>query len=488
MKIFHVKVETSIMIPSRFKVIFDVTKKEIFEHFKTMRLIVISIIFIIVFFIIMYVGHHLVGGDVPVYKRGANEALSVLLAFSSLFPPILAVALGYDTIVGERTRRSLHLVLSKPVDRSSIYIGKFLGVFLSISFIYVVVCTIGYLVVIGASGKVPSSMDVGRAYAAIGILLLSVACWILFVMLFSTSFKTITSTLIFSVIFWLFIMNLASNIGLIYYLVTLETGDETVAIDILNIGESEGSETTSIMFWAHNVGVPVLDIKYEVFYENTNLVEPVRGSSIFAMFSFYQLNPGNYSWRAYQYDSESDSTDKIGEGSFYFGSGFNPFMQLTSFDNDGYYDDVLLLVGSVTFEEGQGYDLTVKNIENDAHIITRTDFSGPYFIQNLSEGDYEIEIKKNNTVLFKNKVHSFGKEEAQGGFLVVSDDELEFPDYVKVTFAMNPDNAASVSYGVLTGSDSTGIISLEEGLTALLIEFFALIFLGLLIFSRIELL
>jgi ABC-2 type transport system permease protein len=477
------------MIPNRFKIIFDVTKKEVFEHFKTMRLIVISIIFAIVFFIIMFVGHHIIGGDVPVYKRGANDALGVLLAFSSLFPPILAVALGYDTIVGERTRRSLHLLLSKPVDRSSIYIGKFLGVFLSISFIYVVVCTIGYLVVIGASGKVPSSVDVGRAYAAIGILLLSVACWILFVMLFSTSFKTITSTLIFSVIFWLFIMNLASNIGLIYYLVTLDTGDETVAIDILNIGESENAETTSIMFWAHNVGVPALDVDYEVFNENGNLIEPFRGSSIFAMFTFYQLDHGNYSWKAYQFDQESDSTKKVGEGSFYFGPGFNPFMQLTSFDNDGYYDDVLLLVGSVTFEENKGYDLTIRNIEDDVHIITETDFSGPYFIQNLSEGDYEIEIKKNGTTVFKNTVHSFGTEQAEGGFLVVNDDdELEFPDYVKITFAMNPDNAASVSYGVLSGSDGSGIISLEEGLMALFIELIFLFLLGLLIFSRIELL
>ena len=122
------------MIPNRFKIIYDVTRKEIFEHFKTKRLIVISIIFAIVFLIVAVFGRYLVGGggDEPAYEAGPNEVLILMLAFTGLFPPILAIALSYDTIVGERTRKSLHLIVSKPVDRSSIFIGKFLGAFLSI--------------------------------------------------------------------------------------------------------------------------------------------------------------------------------------------------------------------------------------------------------------------------------------------------------------------------------------------------------------------
>ena len=41
------------MIPNRFKIIYDVTRKELLEHFKTLRLLVISVVFIIVFFIFM---------------------------------------------------------------------------------------------------------------------------------------------------------------------------------------------------------------------------------------------------------------------------------------------------------------------------------------------------------------------------------------------------------------------------------------------------
>jgi ABC-type transport system involved in multi-copper enzyme maturation permease subunit len=479
------------MIPNRLKVIFEVIKKEMYEHFKTKRLIIISLIYAIVFFIVMFVGHYLIGGDVPVYKRGANEALGVLLAFSSLFPPILAIALSYDTIVGERTRKSLHLVLSKPVDRTSIYLGKFLAAFLSISLVYLSVSTLGYLVVVGASGKIPASIEVGRAYAAIGILLLSAACWILFVMLFSTSFKTVTSTLIFSVLFWLFIMNLASNMGLIYFYMSQDSED-ILTVDILNVGEQGGSDSTNIMFLAQSYGVPDLGIEYELYDESENLIKPMETGDFLSItpLSFYQIGPGNYTWKAMKMNTETDSFETIRSGSFYFGSGFSPFIQLTSFNNDSLYDDVLLLVGDVTFEKNAGYDLTVRSVEDNNYVVTETDYSGPYFITNLSEGDYEVEISKNGTSLFKNTIHSFGDTEGGGGFIVINEDEeLEFPDYVKITFAMNPDNAAIVSYTVLEGGDtSLGILTLEEGLAALCIEAFILLLMGLFIFSKIELL
>ena len=165
------------MIPNRFKVIYEVTRKEILEHFKTKRLLYISIIFAAVFLIVAVFGKYLIGGggdDEPTYEAGANEVLILMLAFTYLFPAILAIALGYDTIVGERTRRSLHLILSKPVDRSSIFIGKFLGAYLSIMFVYLIVGTVGYIVVIALSGDVPTINQVGLAYAAMGVVLLSV--------------------------------------------------------------------------------------------------------------------------------------------------------------------------------------------------------------------------------------------------------------------------------------------------------------------------
>lgn len=50
-----------------------------------------------------------------------------LVTLSSLFVPLVALALGYDAIVGERERNTLGLLLSLPASRSEIVIAKFLG-------------------------------------------------------------------------------------------------------------------------------------------------------------------------------------------------------------------------------------------------------------------------------------------------------------------------------------------------------------------------
>ncbi len=482
------------MIPNRVQTIFDVTRKEISEHFKTKRLLVISIIFAAVMLIISIYGGYLVGGgdtDEPTYEGGANQVLALTLAFSTYFPPILAIALGYDTIVGERTRRSLHLVLSKPVDRSSVYLGKFLGAFLSIAMVYLVVGTVGYVIVIGLSGQVPSLTEVGRAYGAMGVILFSAACWVLFVMLFSTSFKTVTSTIIFSVMFWLFILNIASQAGYIYFSISQASSDETIAVDIINLGGQVDENSTTIMFWAHNFGTPSFSVEYELRDEAGKFIEPVRGSSIFSLFKMYPINYGNYSWKALQIDSQNEKMEEIANGDFYFGPEFFPYVQLSSFDNDSLYNDVILTMGQTSFDSNIGFDLTVTSMEDDSIVESITNYTGVYLLKNLAQGDFQITIKRDNFIVFDTIVHSFGKEEPAGQmFLVNSDDVDEYPAYVKITWSMNPDRTAMVYLDVITGEDgaSGGIISVQEGLIALSIECIGILLLGLFIFSRIELL
>jgi len=476
------------MIPNRFKIIYEVTRKELFEHFKTMRLLVISIIFVTVFFIIMGLGHYIVGGDVPVYERGANEALGVLLAFASLFPPIIAIVLAYDVIVGERTRRSLHLVLSKPVDRSSIFTGKFLGAFLSISIVYLIVCTVGYIVVIIFSGKVPNLNEVGRAYGAIGIILFSAACWVLFVMLFSTSFKTVTSTIVFSVMFWLFILNLLSQSGLIYYMFTQETGDETITVDLL-VSQAEGQEAlggTSVIFMAHNYGVPALNVEYDVRSENGS---EVQGNKLFSLLTFYLLPSGNYTWTAEAPEEDTKNMETIAKGSFYIGHEFVPYVSIVPFmeDNDDYYNDVVLLLGTGV-DSNFTFDLQVTSLEDNKVVHQELDYNGQYFLKDLEKGDYRLTVSNENMTYMNTTIHSYGSEASSSQMYYVLNDDVEFPGYVKLTYALNPDNAATISYEILSDSGNSGVLTIGEGILALCLIFLILFCLGLLIFSRIELL
>ena len=202
--------------------IYNIAKKEFYMNLKTKRLLIIGIIFGVVFISASTYGGILLGGnpDEPLYKQGPNTVLEMVLSITSIFPAILAIALSYDSIVGERVKKSIYLLLSKPISRNEIFCGKFLGAFSSIAAVYVAVLSIGYICIIGVSGILPSAGDVLKACGASGLILICIACWIALAMFFSTSFKTTTSCLIVSIVMWLFIIPIVSQIGVIYYAVT----------------------------------------------------------------------------------------------------------------------------------------------------------------------------------------------------------------------------------------------------------------------------
>ncbi len=69
-------------------------------------------------------------GSAPTGNVGVNQLDVVIVSLSSLaifLLPLIALLLSHDAIVGESERGTLILLLSYPVGRSEIVIGKFLG-------------------------------------------------------------------------------------------------------------------------------------------------------------------------------------------------------------------------------------------------------------------------------------------------------------------------------------------------------------------------
>jgi ABC-type transport system involved in multi-copper enzyme maturation permease subunit len=489
------------MIPNSFKVIFEVTRKELLEHFKTMRLLVIAIIFTIVFLIVAVYGNYLAGGaggDEPAYEEGPNTVLVMMLAISTFFPPILAIALSYDSIVGERTRRSLHLLLSKPVDRWAIYVGKFLSSFLSIVIIYLVVGTVGYLLVIGLSGQIPSIEQVGNAYAAIGIILFSSACWVLFIMLFSTTFKTVTTTIIFSVLFWLFILSLIAQSGWIYYMATRETEEDPISIDINTFATKElGINYTTFTFTPRGFTLKILELDYAVMYLNDTAIEPIQLTEgrIESISPTYLLKPGEYKWTVKDLASTGNSAETVASGHFRLDEDFIPGINLMSSEGDAgktYYNSFFITLNTLNPDSEKSVDVFIRSSENFEIIKEELNYTGDWLqFDKLDKGDYWIEVIKNGTSYLNSTIHSYGDEEQQQqiNIFAMFDEDEDLPDYVKYTSALNPDNCANVYIEILTGESPPNVyLSIPEAIIALSIMFVFLFILGMLVFSRIELL
>ncbi|MEM1513680.1 MAG: ABC transporter permease subunit [Candidatus Thermoplasmatota archaeon] len=99
--------------------ILAIAKKEFMDNWRNKWIIAISAIFLILTLVISY------------FTKGEWQNLSATIAsmmsFVEILIPILGLMLGYATIAGEKERGSLAILLSYPVKRWEVLIGKFLG-------------------------------------------------------------------------------------------------------------------------------------------------------------------------------------------------------------------------------------------------------------------------------------------------------------------------------------------------------------------------
>ncbi len=65
--------------------------------------------------------------DIGVGFKGFESTVLGMVSITSILLPIIAIMLGYGTIIGERENGSLSVVLSCPVSREDVVIGKFIG-------------------------------------------------------------------------------------------------------------------------------------------------------------------------------------------------------------------------------------------------------------------------------------------------------------------------------------------------------------------------
>ncbi len=248
--------------------ILAIAKKEFMDNWRNKWIIALSAIFLILTLVISY------------FSKGEWQDVSAtigdMMIFVEFLIPILGLMLGYATIVGEKERGSLAIVLSCPVRRWEVLLGKFLGLSCVIaSSIFIGFGVAGIIIGINVKGVkwleyfsfIASSILLGIVYVAISIML-------------SSLFKKRTTamggaifTFFFSMIwgiilFGLFLITYKSNPGQIlnngftapnwfYFLSALNPVDAFESLVYLNVTPSRKI-------------IPI-KINYPSFYNNTFL-------------------------------------------------------------------------------------------------------------------------------------------------------------------------------------------------------------------------
>ncbi len=102
--------------------IFTISKKELMDNIRNKWIIILTIIFTSLTLVVSYFGSIFSNGwqDLGITIQGMISLVSLLI-------PIIALMLGYSAINGEIEKGSMNSLLSLPVNRLEILLGKFLG-------------------------------------------------------------------------------------------------------------------------------------------------------------------------------------------------------------------------------------------------------------------------------------------------------------------------------------------------------------------------
>lgn len=186
--------------------------KELADHLSSTRMMVLTL-FVIVFGAFPVASslqqlRTVVGADAFLFLRIFTiEPEQVPIPFVqalNFIIPLMAIGLGFDSVNSEFNRRTLSRVLSQPIYRDALLLGKFLGGLTTLAVALMAL----WLIVFGAGllllGLPPRGAEVARA---LGFLVVAIAyggVWLAVSMLFSVIFRSTATSALCALGLWLF--------------------------------------------------------------------------------------------------------------------------------------------------------------------------------------------------------------------------------------------------------------------------------------------
>jgi ABC-2 type transport system permease protein len=135
----------------------------------------------------------------------SRDPLPSFVALLSFLVPLVAIGLGFDAVNSEFNRRTLSRVLSQPIYRDALLLGKFLGglatLAISLLALWLLIFGLG-LVVLGVP---PSTEEAARAFGFLAVTLAYGGVWLAIAILFSVVFRAAATAALSALGLWLFV-------------------------------------------------------------------------------------------------------------------------------------------------------------------------------------------------------------------------------------------------------------------------------------------
>lgn len=176
--------------------------KEFWDRIRNRWVLAVALVFTVFALAIAYFGGAQQGA---VGFRSIEFTIASLVSLVIYLIPLIALILGFDAIVGERERGSLDLLLSMPITRLELLLGKYLGLAAALAFSTVV--GFGLVAIVLATqldlvallhyfGFMLSSVLLGMAFLSLAVMVsvfasdrtrasgMAIALWFFFVLVF----------------------------------------------------------------------------------------------------------------------------------------------------------------------------------------------------------------------------------------------------------------------------------------------------------------
>ena len=145
--------------------------------------------------------------------RGLSQALGSMVTNFSLVGGVLALAISFDTINGERQSGSMKTLLSYPIYRDKIVFGKYLGGLMAVATVSVITFLCGVGIFTGFSGLAMSIDTILRLVLFFFVTLIYMAIFLAIGLLISIVMPQPSTSLLTAMIVWLASTQLIPNVG-----------------------------------------------------------------------------------------------------------------------------------------------------------------------------------------------------------------------------------------------------------------------------------
>lgn len=188
-----------------------VVTKEMADHMTSARMRILEILIVLTaagsVYAAMSVLRETIGQDPFLFLKlftTSKDPLPAFISFLVFLVPLISIALAFDSINAEFSRRTMSRVLAQPIYRDALLMGKFLGAFFTLALVLTAIWLLIFGLGIVGLGLPPNTEEVARSLLFLLTTIFYGGIWLAVAMVFSIVFRQPATAALASIAVWLF--------------------------------------------------------------------------------------------------------------------------------------------------------------------------------------------------------------------------------------------------------------------------------------------